>query len=129
MKYAVVWTWLVFCMAFLSCTRLVEVSGTSGTGNSFVTGKVYDETGLAANHVVVQILHSDYDPMGGIAVPATSIDTTDSDGVYTFQKIESGSFSIQTVEMYKRTRGLVSGVKVSGDSVTAPRILCAGRDG
>jgi hypothetical protein len=117
----------IVLFAFLSlvihdCTR--QVAGTesgSETTNGHVLGTIVASNGSNGSNVLVQLLLSGYDPVRDKSGKTISKDTTDAFGNYVFNNVDSGTYTLQAVQLYNGTRCVVWDVQVNGDTVFVPK--------
>ena len=108
----------IAALAALRCVLPSLAGGSSDQGNAMVIGKVVDETGEGVPNTQVQLVPVSYDPVaGGLALPT---DTTDESGMYDFMKTDTGDYNLQAVHLFTRTRALIPGIHVAGDTVAVP---------
>jgi len=102
------------------CTTEFSGGGGSEAGNARVAGIIFDEQGAPAAHVVVQLHPSDYDPIHDIFGNNSSVDTTTSDGRFTFTVEDSTlRYSVQAAQIDSRLVAFIAGVKaVTSDNDT-----------
>ena len=91
------------------------------TGNARIRGRIVNEGGAAAAGVHVTLLHSDWNPVHGIAVPDSQKDTTDSEGLYRFTSLVSGEYNLMALNPLTRTRSAIYGIGLAADSVMVPK--------
>lgn len=106
---------LLLIAALSSCSKPVEVTGISGTGNSRVAGKIVRQDGTPATNTQVMLLKEDYNPVITTAISDSMIDTTDEAGAYAFVA-EEGAYNLEAVDVSNRTRALVRDIQVQMDS-------------
>jgi hypothetical protein len=106
----------------LKCERLPTMAGGGGTdvSNAKVSGIIVNADGNPANHAQVKMITASYDPIGGASIADSMTDTTDSSGVYTFARVDSGTYNVQVIYPYQKTSALATGIHVVGDSVALP---------
>jgi len=95
-------------------------TGTETSTKGSVAGRIVDRNGVATSRAIIQLVPAAYDPVSGASLPALPTDTTSADGSYSFSNVDSGDYNIQAVHPDTRARGLVGGISVERDSVTAP---------
>jgi hypothetical protein len=95
-------------------------TGTETSTKGTVAGKIIDQNGTAAPHTLIVLVPVAYDPAANGSSPALLIDTSSSDGSYSITNVDSGDYNIQAVHLDTRARGLVRGISVERDNVTAP---------
>ncbi|HEX7511161.1 MAG TPA: DUF2341 domain-containing protein [Chitinivibrionales bacterium] len=121
MKHLILFS-AVIGVLVLSCTRspLESAGGSTSTPNERVVGTVIFQTGAPASHAAVQLIPSSYDKIRGVSPSSLPTDTTDTHGAYAFNKVDSGSYTIQAVDIDTRFRALVTGIVKGMDSAVAP---------
>ncbi len=97
-----------------TCSR--ESPLASGSSSETVIGQITNSDGTPARLTVVTILPADYNPVTFSPRGETVSDTTDSSGAYCMRVADSGRYNIQAVQLSRRTRLLITGIGVSGDS-------------
>jgi hypothetical protein len=95
-------------------------TGTETSTKGSVAGRIVDQNGVSTSRAIIQLVPAAYDPVSGISLPVLPADTTSEDGLYAFANVDSGDYNIQAVQPDTRARGLVKGISVERDSVTAP---------
>ena len=112
---------IAFAATLLQCSLEAPVSS-GGTGSETVIGKIVHDDGSPAGGTVVTLLPYNYNPsVENTRYPILS-DTTDSAGCYTFTISNTGIYTIEALHMTQRTRAMVTGVKVIGDTVLIEEI-------
>jgi len=104
------------------CERLPTIAGGGGTdvSNAKVSGIIVKADGTPADHAQVMIIAASYDPLSGASVPDSLTDTTDSSGVFTFTRVDSGTYNVQAMFAAEKTSALATGIHVAGDSIALP---------
>jgi hypothetical protein len=110
------------CTVALSCSisSLEMAGGSTSTPNERVMGKLFFSTGAPAPRTVVQLIPSAYDQIKGIPLASLPTDTTDDSGAYSFATVDSGTYTIQAVQLDNRTRSLITGIHVDRDTIVVP---------
>jgi hypothetical protein len=110
------------CTVALSCSisSLEMAGGSTSTPNERVMGKVFFSTGAPAPRTVVRLIPSSYDQIKGIPLSSLLTDTTDDSGAYSFATVDSGTYTIQAVQLDDRTRSLITGIHVDRDTIVVP---------
>jgi Domain of unknown function (DUF2341)/Concanavalin A-like lectin/glucanases superfamily len=108
--------------AQLRCERLPTIAGGGGTdvSNAKVSGIIVKADGTPADHAQVMIIAASYDPLSGAPIADSLTDTTDSSGVYTFTRVDSGTYNVQAMFAAEKTSALATGIHVAGDSIALP---------
>ncbi len=102
--------------------RLSSGGDVTETGNARVTGQVVREDGAPVAGAEVSILPSDFNPVGGGAVPDSQKATTDGDGRYRFTRLRDGDYNLQFLHRGTHTRSILFGIKLMAvDSVSMPK--------
>jgi hypothetical protein len=112
---------LAACLVSACGDRLTRGGDATETGNARVAGIVVMEDGIPVAGAEVLILPSDFNPVGGAAVPDSQKDTTDGSGRYRFTKLRDGDYNLQFQHRGLRTRSLLFGIKLAKDSVSVPK--------
>jgi hypothetical protein len=107
----------VLCIGALlfRCT-IAPLAGGSDNPDFIVMGSVVDSCGQGAPNAVVTIFPALYNPVIDTAPAAAMIDTTGAGGVYRLAVKQKGAYTVQAVHLLQRTRLLVSGISVAGDT-------------
>jgi hypothetical protein len=81
------------------CERLPTIAGGGGTdvSNAKVSGIIVKADGTPADHAQVMIIAASYDPLSGAPIADSLTDTTDSSGVFTFTRVDSGTYNVQAM--------------------------------
>ncbi|MBN2188211.1 MAG: DUF2341 domain-containing protein, partial [Chitinispirillaceae bacterium] len=110
------------CTVALSCSisSLEMAGGSTSTPNERVMGKLFFSTGAPAPRTVVRLIPSSYDQIKGIPLSSLPTDTTDDSGAYSFAAVDSGTYTIQAVQLDDRTRSLITGIHVDRDTIVVP---------
>lgn len=108
---------LCLAMAYLlRCSRNVAGGG-SESGNPVVIGIILNENGEAVYNTQVKLIPSNYNPVIDQQPPDSMIDTTDEKGYYSFTFSDTlGVYNIEGVHLSQRTKLLITGVHVQGDT-------------
>ena len=107
----------VLLAAAVRCSRLsVSGGGTEDVNARAIAGVITGPSGLPAAGTEVRLFPSGYNPITDSLLFKTYSDTTDKNGAYRFNKLDSGSYSLQAVGIIDRTRLLIENIKVSPDS-------------
>ncbi len=114
-----------FCILFfvliaqLLCTSPTSVSDGGGSEVE-VIGYVSISGNEPAPFTQVKLIPNDYDPSFMAGIGDSMIDTSDDSGRYTFNSVPPGTYNVQAVQLKQRTRMLVTGIEVSGDTTIVP---------
>jgi hypothetical protein len=117
MRHAV--TFMIIALAMGSalittCTMSPLTGGTSTAENGRVSGRIIDPDGNPSPMVEVHCFAADGNPViGNFAV---SIDTTDENGAFVFDRVAPGNYNIQSVQLSERTRTLHCGISSDHDT-------------
>jgi len=106
-------------MYIFSCTPSHPVANGGGSEVE-VVGYIYNPGNQPAAATQVKLIPVDYDPATMPAIADAMIDTTDENGRYTFTMVTPGIYNVQAVQLAERTRLLVTGVDVNGDTTVVP---------
>jgi hypothetical protein len=116
---------LVVCVALLATLRCslqpLAGGGTIETTNGRVEVSLANETGTPAARTQVQLFSADHDPLTDTS--AIPVRITDSAGKCFFDKIDSGVYTLNAVQLAARTRAITQEIRVSGDTVTTRSTL------
>jgi len=88
--------------------------GSSSTDNGKITGSILDKNGQPAPGTQVTLLPADYNPRTDTA--RLCRDTTDSQGVYGFDHISTGLYTVHALHLSQRTSALITGVFIDKDT-------------
>ncbi|HKP97683.1 MAG TPA: DUF2341 domain-containing protein [Fibrobacteria bacterium] len=83
-----------------------------------VLGIIYKENGEPAPGTRVGLLRTNYDPVRDTG-SRIRFDTTDEEGAFSIDSVDSGSYNIQALQLSARTRLLIQGVEVRSDTTVA----------
>jgi hypothetical protein len=104
-------------LALFACVRLTAISGAgSETTNSF-TGTIVNANGKPAAAAVVRCIPNTFDVVKEKDLQAGFVDTTDTLGEYRFQRIDTGTYTIQVTNRAADIGALVGGIHVVGDTM------------
>jgi hypothetical protein len=111
-------------LMMMRCTSLGPLAGTksgSETTNGYVAGLLIDGDSKPAVNTQVRLIPADYDPVKDNAA-AVRTDTTDSSGAYRFIVTDTSTiaYTLEAVQLVKRTRLLIAGIIVRHDTVKVP---------
>ena len=112
---------LVLLMLMFFCSQQVSVNSQGGGGSEVeVVGHVVFPGNVPAPLTQVKLIPVNYNPalMGDVA--DSLIDTSDASGRYAFKNIQPGIYNIQAVQLENRTRMLVFGIEVTGETTFVP---------
>jgi hypothetical protein len=104
---------------FLACANLAGPGSGSDTPNS-LSGALYKTDGTPAANVSVMLFPSSYDAVHDAALSSSFTVATDAKGEYRFVDLDTGTYNIKAVGTVTRANGLIYGVHLATDSVTAP---------
>ncbi|MBN1306730.1 MAG: DUF2341 domain-containing protein [Chitinispirillaceae bacterium] len=110
---------LIAGVSLLHCSGRLAGAG-SETTNSIV-GSIRNQDDSPALNTVVKLFPDDYDPVAHAGTPHPLVDTTDSEGTFTFEDIDTGSYSILARNDRTATGVLIPGVFIAG--VETPTII------
>lgn len=112
---------LTFMLLMVFCSQQLSVNSQGGGGSEVeVVGQVVFPGNVPAPFTQVKLIPENYNPalMGDVA--DSLIDTSDATGKYTFNNVQPGFYNIQAVQLENRTRMLVFGVEITGDTTFVP---------
>ncbi|MDB5105838.1 MAG: hypothetical protein JWP91_3527 [Fibrobacteres bacterium] len=110
-----------------ACAAILLACGTDRLASSeignppkrgLVMGVIYSEGGAPAPGTRVGLLPAHYDPVRDTAARIW-YDTTDAQGVFAIDSVDSGSYNIQALQLSARTSLLIQGVEVRSDTTVA----------
>ena len=101
------------------CTHSIPIVNGGGSEVE-VVGYIYFLNDGPASSTQVKLIPQDYDASAMSANGNLTIDTSDAQGRYAFRNIAPGKYNIQAVHLTQRTRMLVTGFEVAGDSTVVP---------
>ena len=107
---------LLAALALVRCTVNNIAGGGSDLPDKIVVGKIFSADALPAANTQVMIIPVQYNGITNGPIPLASIDTTDSSGAFRIGLSQAGNYNIQAVNLPKRTRLLIIGVTVGGDT-------------
>ena len=131
---------IIHCTAWLSIflvfagLRCMSPLSAKGSSSETVIGKVINADGSPACSTIVTIYPSDYDPVQDEGMVLLSSDTTDAAGAFSVEARDSSvNYSIVAIRQKSRTRALLSGIIISGDTtrvedavLALPGVIVAG---
>jgi len=109
---------LIQSMFYMQCSLPDTGGGTIETTNG-ITGSVHNNDKTPARNTVVKLLPENYDPVTDEPTEEKYIDTTDSNGKFSFRHIRSGNYNILARSSTFSTSFLIRNVDVAEDSVSA----------
>ena len=114
---------IILCViaSFLQCSVNVAGGGTEDVNTKTVMGVIYTEGNQPAPNTQVMLITSNYNPVTDAAIPDSLKDTTESDGSYSFQILDSGQYNIEAVHLSQRTRLLLTGIITQNDTTLVAR--------
>jgi Domain of unknown function (DUF2341). len=114
----------------LNCSRGPLFSGgSSEIGNAKVSGVIVDSLGNPAPFTHVTMLCAGYNSGASDGSINTLSDTTDINGAYVFNTIDSGEYVIDAVQINDRTRGIAWKVHAGPDSIVTVPVVTLQRPG
>jgi hypothetical protein len=103
-------------LAMVRCSINNIAGGGSDLPDKVVLGKIFSTHDLPAANTQVMIIPARYNSITDGPIPSALIDTTDSSGAFHIGRCVAGEYNIQAVHLSMRTRLLITGVTVSGDT-------------
>ncbi|HAJ80778.1 MAG TPA: hypothetical protein DCO75_13530 [Fibrobacteres bacterium] len=103
-------------LAMIRCSINNIAGGGSDLPDKVVLGKIFSTDDLPAANTQVMIIPAKYNSITDGPIPAALIDTTDSSGAFYISRCVAGDYNIQAVHISMRTRLLITGLTVSGDT-------------
>jgi len=109
-----------------SCVQPVSQGG--GGSEVEVTGLVYTSDNTPAVATQVKLIPQNFNALSEAAAHEVLVDTSDTDGHYSFKNVKQGIYNIQAVKIDERTRMLITGIVVDDHQnvVPAGRLLLPG---
>jgi hypothetical protein len=110
----------LLCAAFLlACgDRLASSEIGNPPKRGTVMGIIYAENGQPAPGTRVGLLPTHYDPVRDTGAHVW-FDTTDAEGAFAIDSVDSGSYNIQALQLTARTSLLIQGVEVRSETTMA----------
>lgn len=93
---------LFFALLILLHSCGNALSGTSESGNAYVSGQLVDSSGAPVSGVVLCFLPSDYNPISSGLPAEEFFDTTDVEGAYEFKTSVEGRYTISSYNVVSR---------------------------
>lgn len=100
----------------VSCIQFTAGNQGGGGSEVEVVGQVCHFNGEPASLTQVKLIPVEYDPSATAPIPDSMIDTTDAQGYYFFHNVAPNKYNLQALQLVRRTRMLITGVEVTGDS-------------
>lgn len=114
---------LIILLLSVKCSLNVADTSGSETGNANVIGNIVNLDGSNAAKTEVIILPYNFNPIKDGVIPDSLIDTTDNNGHYSFSIRKSSIYTIQAVHTTQRTRMVLPGITISGDTTISTDTL------
>ena len=112
---------LLLVAVLVQCSVNVAGGGSDLPDKNIVIGKIYSHDLIPASNTQVMIIPADYNALHDDYIPSAQIDTTDSEGNYKFAfSAKAGTYNIQAVHIYQRTRLLINGITIGEDVSNVP---------
>jgi hypothetical protein len=115
-----IYIFLILLLGILQCTTNIAGGGSDLPDKNVVVGRIFSTDHLPAANTQVLIIPVDYNCLSDTSSRTILTDTTDSEGNFHFCLNNTGDYNIQAVHITRRTRLLITDVKVDGDSTTVP---------
>lgn len=115
-----IYIYLILLLGIVQCTTNIAGGGSDLPDKNIVVGRIFSTDHLPAANTQVLLIPADFNTLSDTSSGDILMDTTDSRGNFHFNLNGNGDYNIQAVHIVKRTRLLITGVKVSGDSTTVP---------
>ena len=110
---------LLFAMLSLHCAGSdVSGGGTIETTNGIV-GVIRNSDNSPSASAVVKLFLNDFDPLSNEPSDETFTDTTDDDGIYRFNNLQSGNYTVIARNQKTKSGYLTKDIAVNQDSVTS----------
>jgi len=97
------------------CTHTLETSGVTETG-TVVKGKLVTQSGIPVSSSTVKLVPAGFDPLRDGRRLQVYVDTTDIAGLYTFNDVPAGAYTLQAVNNGEKTRVMTGIIYFSEDS-------------
>ena len=114
---------LYIAIAMLSgavlCTHSLETTCVTETG-TVVKGKLVTNSGASVSAAAVKLVPAGFDPLKDEQRLQIYVDTTNSLGLYTFDNVPPGAYTIQATSLNDRTRAMTGIIYFSEDSALVP---------
>ena len=101
------------------CTHTLETSGVTETG-TVVKGKLVTQSGIPVSSSTVKLVPAGFDPLRDGQRLQVYVDTTDIAGLYTFNDVPAGAYTLQAVNNGEKTRVMTGIIYFSEDSAVVP---------
>lgn len=108
---------LLACLVLISCSNTIAGGGTEGGNVSKVAGYIYNPDGTPAGNVQVKLIPADFNPVADSAFFEFMIDTTDINGNYSFDFLDTGCFNILALYRTYKVGLLRKGIRVENDTI------------
>jgi hypothetical protein len=109
-----------FLAGILQCTTNIAGGGSDLPDKNVVVGSIFSTDQIPAANTQVMIIPADYNMINGSSILAELIDTTDSAGIFIVKGCPPGDYNIEAIHISKRTRLLVTAVKIGSDTTRVP---------
>lgn len=110
---------LAMLSGLMLCTHSLETTGVTETG-TVVKGKIVTNSGTPVSASSVKLVPAGFDPVKDEQRFQIYVDTTNSLGLYTFNNIPPGAYTIQATNLSERTRTMTGIIYFSEDSAVVP---------
>ena len=110
--------WLGAALLLACGDRLASSEIGNPPKRGVVLGVIYGEDGKPAPGTRVGLLPSHYDPIRDVSL-RLRYDTTDAQGAFAIDSVDSGSYNLQAVHLAERTRLLVQDMEVRAETTVA----------
>lgn len=106
---------IIASVFFLSCSQTsnVSIGGSTDTGNSIIIGKVVNTNGAEINNAIVMLIQNNFNPISFDKNFYPQIDTTDTNGIYSFTYDNSKEYNIQIKSVDNKLSRLIELTKDS----------------
>lgn len=113
MKYFLIITYLL--IVFTNCSKDFVGDGENGGGTETVIGTVIDSLGIPIKNAIVKMVSQDYYPVDLVDSLQVYIDTTDSNGQYSFSKPNSDVYNLFVYSKEKSMAFVNQGIEIFED--------------
>jgi hypothetical protein len=112
----------LLCTVLVSCSHLSVAGGTdTETGGGKLVGKVVTPNALPVAGTLVTLVPGGYNPFVAVPGRKVHVDTTDANGMYRFDSLPQGTYTIEFVAESQKSSFMLSGIVVGEhDSIAVP---------
>jgi hypothetical protein len=117
MKLLLRYTPILPALLFFGCA--MNLAGGGSEGEARVTGKITTETGTPSPGAIVKLIPSTFNPVTGLALPDSFIDTTGKDGWYSFVTSIITVYNVEASDAAGNKWALITGISPAINRVTS----------